>query len=217
LPEAPLNIADIRQDYKLAALDEDAAGQDPLAFFHKWFADAQAAHITEVNAMTLATADSSGIPHARILLLKGLDSRGFVFYTNYDGAKGHQIADTGHVALVFFWKELERQVRIEGRIEKVSAEESDTYFHSRPTGSQLGAWASPQSSIIPDRQVLDDNYKKYEAEFAGKEIPRPPHWGGYRVIPNTIEFWQGRASRMHDRILFTATEERDWRKSRLAP
>lgn len=216
MSDKPLNIADIRMDYMLAALDEETAGTDPIAFFSKWFKDAESARITEINAMTLATADAQNRPHARIVLLKGLDDRGFVFFTNYDSAKGQHIAENPNVSLLFFWKELERQVRIDGRIEKVPAEESDIYFHSRPEGSRLGAWASPQSREIPHRNILELNYSKYEAEFSGIQIPRPAHWGGYIVIPERIEFWQGRSSRMHDRILF----KRDgsaWHRSRLAP
>ncbi len=211
-----MNIADIRMDYMLAALDEETAGNDPIAFFSKWFKEAESARITEINAMTLATADAQNRPHARIVLLKGLDDRGFVFFTNYDSAKGRHMAENPNVSLLFFWKELERQVRIDGRIEKVPAEESDIYFHSRPEGSRLGAWASPQSKEIPHRNILELNYAKYEAEFSGISIPRPEHWGGYIVIPDRIEFWQGRSSRMHDRILF----KRDgaaWNRSRLAP
>lgn len=211
-----MNIADIRMDYMLAALDEETAGTDPIAFFSKWFKEAESARITEINAMTLATADAQNRPHARIVLLKGLDDRGFVFFTNYDSAKGQHIAENPNVSLLFFWKELERQVRIDGRIEKVPAEESDIYFHSRPEGSRLGAWASPQSREIPHRNILELNYAKYEAEFSGISIPRPEHWGGYIVIPERIEFWQGRSSRMHDRILFRR-DGAAWNRSRLAP
>lgn len=209
------HIADIRKDYRLAALDEAAVGNNPLLFFAKWFAEAQEAKVDEVNALTLATVDAENKPHARIVLLKGLDDTGFTFFTNYNSAKGHEMADNPHIAAVFFWMELERQVRIEGRIEKVSAEESDAYFHSRPEGSRLGAWSSPQSSEIISRDVLDENYLKYAKEF-GSEIPRPPHWGGYRIVPDVIEFWQGRSSRMHDRIRFDLAEGQ-WVKSRLAP
>ncbi|MBE2289147.1 MAG: pyridoxamine 5'-phosphate oxidase [Chitinophagaceae bacterium] len=211
-----MNIADIRMDYMLAALDEETAGTDPIAFFSKWFKEAESARITEINAMTLATADAQNRPHARIVLLKGLDERGFVFFTNYDSAKGQHIAENPNVSLLFFWKELERQVRIDGRIEKVPGEESDIYFHSRPEGSRLGAWASPQSREIPHRNILELNYSKYEAEFSGVQIPRPAHWGGYIVIPERIEFWQGRSSRMHDRILFKRNGAA-WHRSRLAP
>ena len=203
-------------DYMLAALDEETAGTDPIAFFSKWFKEAESARITEINAMTLATADAQNRPHARIVLLKGLDERGFVFFTNYDSAKGQHIAENPNVSLLFFWKELERQVRIDGRIEKVPAEESDIYFHSRPEGSRLGAWASPQSREIPHRNILELNYSKYEAEFSGIQISRPAHWGGYIVIPERIEFWQGRSSRMHDRILFKRNGSA-WHRSRLAP
>ena len=216
MPDADLNIADIRKDYSLAALTEETAGHDPLSYFRQWFTEAEQAQITEINAMTLATTDAQHRPHARIVLLKGLDDKGFVFYTNYDSAKGLEIQANPQVALVFFWKELERQVRIEGRIEKVSPAESDTYFHSRPAGSQIGAWASPQSTPITDRDILDVNYNRYEKEFSAIEIPRPAHWGGYRVIPDHVEFWQGRSSRMHDRILFSLTNG-SWQRSRLAP
>ena len=211
------DIADIRTDYTLAALDEATAGDDPILFFRKWFKEAEAAHITEVNAMTLATVDATAAPHARIVLLKAVDERGFTFFTNYDSAKGTEMSANPNVALMFFWKELERQVRIEGTIERVSNQESDTYFHSRPVGSRVGAWASTQSQPIPDRHILDANYKEYELKFAGKDIPRPEHWGGYRVLPVGVEFWQGRASRMHDRILFSKDDKGKWGKSRLAP
>ena len=198
------------------ALDEETAGADPLLFFSKWFSEAEAAHITEINAMTLATVDAHHRPHARIVLLKGLDNQGFVFFTNYDSAKGQEISANPQVALVFFWKELERQVRIEGYIEKIAHEESDAYFHSRPAGSRLGAWASPQSQKIADRSIIELNYAKYEKEFPDLYIPRPPHWGGYRVMPSHIEFWQGRPSRMHDRILFSKKETGNWESHRLA-
>lgn len=211
-----MNIADIRKEYIMAELDESVAGDDPVVFFTQWFREAERAEITEINAMTLATSGEDGLPHARIVLLKGLDDRGFVFFTNYDSAKGQEIAANPHVALLFFWKELERQVRIEGVIEKVPAEESDIYFNSRPAGSRLGAWASPQSREISHRNILDLNYARYEQEFSGIETPRPPHWGGYLVLPERMEFWQGRASRMHDRIVF-ARDSSGWRKSRLAP
>ena len=224
MPGTPLNIADIRKDYKLAALDEDTVGYDPIAFYTKWFSEAEAAQITEINAMTLATADDKGIPHARIVLLKGLDKSDFVFFTNYDSAKGKEIAANPFAALVFFWKELERQVRIEGVIEKIPAAESDIYFRSRPVGSRIGAWASPQSKKIANRNILDLNYARYEKEFSQTrlperqvEIPRPKHWGGYKVTPINIEFWQGRSSRMHDRILFTKNDSGNWDRSRLAP
>jgi len=199
----------------MAALDETSAGDDPLALFLTWFSEAETAEITEVNAMVLATCDAEGKPHARVVLLKGLDDKGFVFYTNYNSVKGHNIAANPNASLVFFWKELERQVRIEGRIEKVSAEMSDAYFNSRPIDSRLGAWASEQSKPIADRQVLDDNYNKYKEQF-GENIPRPEHWGGYRLVPESVEFWQGRSNRMHDRIRFNHKGD-SWQKERLAP
>ena len=217
MSQNPINIADIRMDYILASLDDETAGSDPFLLFKTWFREAEAAQITEINAMTLATANADAAPHARIVLLKGLDDRGFVFFTNYDSAKGADIAANPQVALLFFWKELERQVRIEGRIERIPEVDSDAYFNSRPIGSRIGAWASPQSSEITHRHILEANYAKYENEFSGVEIPRPPHWGGYVVVPNKIEFWQGRSSRMHDRILYTKTENNDWLQSRLAP
>lgn len=216
MPDQTLNIADIRTDYRLAALDETTVGVDPILFFRRWFSEAEAAQITEVNAMTLATVDSRNLPHARIVLLKGLEEQGFIFFTNYDSNKGKEILAHPNAALVFFWKELERQVRVEGVIEKIPASESDAYFHSRPRGSRLGAYASPQSREISDRSILDTNYAKYEQEFSEVEMPRPEHWGGYRVVPSRIEFWQGRSSRMHDRILFTQ-QGGTWTRSRLAP
>lgn len=193
------------------------AGSDPVLFFRKWFEEGETSQITEINAMTLATVDGNGAPHARIVLLKGLDENAFVFFSNYDSNKGHELLANPRAALVFFWKELERQVRVEGVIEKVSDSDSDLYFHSRPEGSRLGAWASPQSKEIPHRNILDLNYEKYKQEFSAVAIPRPPHWGGYRVVPNRIEFWQGRSSRMHDRILFSWNGDGSWRRSRLAP
>jgi pyridoxamine 5'-phosphate oxidase len=210
------NIADIRKDYQLAALDESAVGGDPFAFFGKWFAEAEAAKVNEVNAMALATVDLHNKPHARIVLLKGLDEKGFVFFTNYSSNKGQEMEANANVAGVFFWPELERQVRVEGVIEKITEEESDHYFHSRPVGSRIGAWASPQSQVIPDRSILDNNYEQYKHQF-GEAVPRPPHWGGYRIIPACFEFWQGRSSRMHDRIVFTTDVDKTWHICRLAP
>ena len=210
------HIASIRKDYQLAVLDEQVAGDNPFAFFHKWFAEAQIADAEEVNAMTLATVNNAGRPHARIVLLKGLDDKGFVFFTNYNSEKGRDIAENPNVSLVFFWKELERQVCIEGIAEKVSDAESDEYFHSRPAGSRIGAWSSPQSTVIPNREILEENYNRYSAQY-GDNAPRPEHWGGYRIIPSSIEFWQGRSSRMHDRIIFSQNTDGSWQKSRLAP
>ncbi len=222
------HISGIRADYRMASLDETEVGTDPLLFFQKWFRQAEEAGITEVNAMTLATANVWGLPSARIVLLKGLDEEGFIFYTNYESEKGRQIADEQSVALLFFWKELERQVRIEGIAQKMPAEASDAYFHSRPKGSQISAAASPQSQVIESREVLEQKVKELELQYADSEIPRPAHWGGYKVIPEKIEFWQGRASRLHDRIVFFREPETDngedalpgygdWEKFRIAP
>lgn len=212
------HIAGIRKDYRLAVLDEAAAGNDPLLFFRRWFAEAEAAGIDEVNAMALATADGEGRPHARIVLLKGLDARGFAFYSNYESAKGHQIDQRPHAALVFFWKELERQVRVEGRIARVPSEESDAYFASRPLGSRLGAWASPQSSAIADRAILEERVGHFTELYKDGNIPRPSYWGGYLVVPFSMEFWQGRSNRLHDRIVFRREhEDMPWDKLRLAP
>lgn len=211
------SIADIRTDYKRASLDEQEVGSDPVPFFSKWFAEAELAAVNEVNAMTLATVDEQSRPHARIVLLKGVSNEGFTFFTNYQSTKGKNIAVNPHAALVFFWPELERQVRIEGTIDKVSAVESDEYYHIRPRGSRLGAWASPQSSVIAERSVLEQNEKELADRYEGKEIPRPEHWGGYRLHPVRIEFWQGRPSRLHDRICFEKDSSGNWSKFRLAP
>ena len=211
------SIADIRKDYMQATLDEADLGENPIVFFEKWFAQADAAMVNEVNAMTLATVDDQSKPHARIVLLKAIDDKGFTFFTNYQSNKGKNLSVNPNAALVFFWPELERQVRIEGLIEKVSVAESDTYYLSRPRGSRLGAWASPQSSIIENRAVLEAKEKEFLEHFDGKEIHRPEHWGGYRLQPNRVEFWQGRSSRLHDRICFELDTTNQWQKFRLAP
>ena len=211
-----INIADIRQDYSKKTLNEEDIQKDVMGQFTKWWQEALDSQIEEVNAMTLATATLDGKPSARVVLLKGYDEKGFVFFTNYNSNKGKQIAENPFVCLVFFWKELERQVRIEGTISRVSAEESDAYFGSRPVGSRIGAWASPQSKVIPKRQVIEENVVELEKSFGGKEIDRPPFWGGYRVKPLVVEFWQGRSSRLHDRFQYTL-EEGGWKIERLAP
>lgn len=211
------SIADIRKDYKLKSFTESDADPNAILQFATWWNDALASEIDEVNALTLATATKYGKPSARIVLLKGFDENGFVFFTNYESHKGKMIAENPNASMVFFWKELERQVRIEGIIEKVSGIESDDYFFSRPVGSQVGAWASPQSNVINDRNVIEENVKKYEAQFAASPITRPPHWGGYRLKPQLIEFWQGRPSRLHDRLQYTLQENGEWEIVRLAP
>lgn len=211
-----VDLAAMRRDYRLAALDEATAGEAPISFFQKWFDEAVAAQIDEVNAMTLATADASGQPHARIVLLKGLQEEGFVFFTNYESNKGRQLESNHRAALLFFWKELERQVRVEGRVQVLDGPGSDAYFHSRPEMSQIGAWASPQSQIIPDRDFLEKRVAEASAAFKEKEIQRPNFWGGYLLLPESIEFWQGRSSRLHDRILFVKDNE-GWQRHRLAP
>jgi pyridoxamine 5'-phosphate oxidase len=209
------SIADIRKDYKQKSLVEEEAAADPFTQFATWWQEAVDSQIEEVNAMTLATVTPQGTPDARIVLLKGFDEKGFVFYTNYTSQKGREMAANPHVALVFFWKELERQVRVEGTIEIVSAQQSEEYYHSRPVLSQLGAWASRQSDIIPNRQVLEEAMEQYKQQF-GEQVPRPPHWGGYLVKPTAIEFWQGRRSRLHDRLKYVKKEE-GWQMVRLAP
>ncbi|MBI5470859.1 MAG: pyridoxamine 5'-phosphate oxidase [Ignavibacteriae bacterium] len=189
---------------------------NPLNLFADWF-DQASREIPDANAMTLATATPDGKPSARIVLLKSFDDRGFVFYTNYNSAKGKQLAVNPFAALVFFWQKLDRQVRIEGKGERVSAEESDEYFRSRPVGSQIGAHASPQSEIIPDRTFIEERYRGLEEKYAATSIPRPAQWGGYRVVPQTIEFWQGRANRLHDRIVYRRDKDGTWTQERLAP
>jgi pyridoxamine 5'-phosphate oxidase len=210
------NIADIRKDYKLQTLLEADVAQDPIVQFGKWWDEAVKSEIDEVNAMTLATADKNNIPSARIVLLKGYDKNGFVFFTNYQSHKGEQLLQNPNACLVFFWKELERQIRITGTVEKIRSVESDAYFSSRPAGSRIGAWASPQSSVIANRTVIEEKLKDFEQQFGDNNIPRPPHWGGYIVKPVQMEFWQGRTSRLHDRMQYTL-QEGSWVIERLAP
>ncbi len=199
----------------MQSLQETDVANNAIEQFTRWWNDAVNSSIDEVNAMTLATCDKDGAPHARIVLLKSYDENGFVFFTNYQSHKGKEIAENPKAALVFFWKELERQVRIEGIIEKTAAAESDEYFFSRPAGSKIGAWASPQSAVIASREVLEQNVEHYTEKF-GTDIPRPEHWGGYIVKPALIEFWQGRSSRLHDRIVYVS-QEGGWLKHRVAP
>ena len=211
------SVADLRKDYKMLSLDEHEISRSPFKQFQQWWEEALKADIEEVNAMTLATASAAGVPSARIVLLKGYDENGFVFFTNYNSYKGQDLLENPRACLVFFWKELERQVRITGLVQKVKPAESDEYFMSRPAGSRIGAWVSPQSQVIRDRQWLDENEKEQLRKFEGKEITRPDHWGGYRVNPITIEFWQGRSNRLHDRIQYSLDEKGEWKVERLAP
>lgn len=212
-----MSIASIRRDYSLQTLDESGVAPNPIDQFAVWWKEAVSSDIDEVNAMTLATVGADGMPAARIVLLKGYDANGFVFFTNYESKKGQDLLKNPFAAIVFFWKELERQVRISGAVEKVSADESDAYFQSRPAGSRLGAWASPQSKVISSRKVIEAQLESFQQIYQQQNIPRPTHWGGYRVVPHTIEFWQGRSSRLHDRIQYKKDAADNWMISRLAP
>ena len=208
-------IADLREDYTLRTLTESEVSPNPFQQFRTWFDEARAADIIEPNAMTLATADENGVPSARIVLLKGLDERGFVFYTNYESRKGQELARNPHAALVFWWGALERQVRIEGSTSRIDRAESEAYFHSRPQDSQLGAWASEQSRPVT-REQLEQRMADLKAQYDGKPIPKPEHWCGYRLSPSAIEFWQGRSSRLHDRLRYQLQGD-SWTVERLAP
>ncbi len=212
---SPQAIADLRKSYERAELSEEASHANPLRQFEQWLNEAIAAQVPEPNAMTLATVGSNLRPSTRVVLIKGYDERGIVWYTNYESRKGRELAGNPHAALQFHWVELERVARIEGRVEKVSDEESDAYFHSRPLDSRIGAWASPQSEVIANRSVLVTNAAKYGAQFL-LQPPRPPHWGGYRLVPDRWEFWQGRRSRLHDRLCYTPAAD-GWTRERLAP
>lgn len=210
------NIQNLRQEYRAAELAEGDVDKNPITQFGKWFTAAVDAQLYEPNVMTLATADLTGKPSARILLLKGFDEKGFVFFTNYASKKGQELQENPQASMMFFWPELERQVRIDGTVTKVEEEVSTAYFHSRPKGSQIGAAASPQSSIIESRELLENRVNQLKAEFENKEVPRPQHWGGYVLQPVAIEFWQGRPSRLHDRINYTNVNG-VWTINRLAP
>lgn len=209
-------IADLRKEYIKNILRKEDLKSDPLRQFAIWFEQAQKAAVYEPNAMNLSTVSASGKPSSRIVLLKGIEEQAMIFFTNYGSDKGKDMLENPHVALNFFWPELERQVRIEGTVTKTSAEESDVYFNSRPIGSQLGAWASPQSAIVNSREEMEANLMEFERKFKDQVIPRPAHWGGYKVSPEKMEFWQGRASRLHDRFLYTLEADL-WKIDRLAP
>ena len=212
-----LSISDLRQNYTLAGLSEADAAEDPLEQFRNWFEQALEAQLKEPNAMTLATINPDGFPSARIVLLKHFDGAGFVFYTNYDSTKGQHLQQKPRAALVFWWVELERQVRIEGKVTKISAAESDRYFGSRPRDSQLGAWVSSQSEVIANREVLEQKFRQLQQKYADRDIPRPANWGGFRVVPITCEFWQGRPSRLHDRLRYRLLDDGSWCRERLSP
>ncbi|MEH1947809.1 MAG: pyridoxamine 5'-phosphate oxidase [Nostoc sp.] len=210
-------VADLRKDYTLEGLSELEVELNPFIQFKKWFDQALAAQLPEPNAMTIATTTPDGKPSARMVLLKDFDERGFAFFTNYNSHKAQQLAENPQAALVFWWAELERQVRISGYVEKVSEIESDQYFESRPAKSRLGAWVSNQSEVIESREVLERRVQKFQSKYENQEIPRPPHWGGLRVIPTEIEFWQGRPSRLHDRLLYSRLDNSTWKIERLSP
>lgn len=209
------NPADLRKEYKHASLDESDVAASPLAQFDKWFKEALSADLPEPNAMTLATCDTEARPSARVVLIKGYDERGFVFFTNYESHKAHDLTANNRAALLFFWPELERQIRIQGRVEKISAADSEDYYRSRPLASRIGAWASPQSQVMPSRTALEARVAAFAAEY-GDNPPRPPHWGGYRVVPQVLEFWQGRRNRLHDRLQYRLNNG-SWKIERLAP
>lgn len=233
-------LADIRREYNLAGLRRRDLDPDPVAQFQRWFAQASGARVSgrvrgffvrlykawffgehsalvDVNAMTLATADNEGKPSARVVLLKGVDERGFIFFTNYDSRKGHELTENPNAALVFYWADQERQICIAGRVSKVSEAESEAYFKSRPRGSRLAAWASRQSEVLPDRAALEAKWKELEGKYPGEDVPKPPYWGGYALSPVRFEFWQGRPSRLHDRFRYTKQDDGSWKIERLSP
>lgn len=212
-----MSFADLRKEYMQRGLHESEVDADPFRQFQSWFDAAREASLLEPNAMALATVAADGRPSLRMVLLKGADERGFAFYTNYESRKGRELADTPWAALTFFWPEMERQIRIEGSVEQVSAEESDAYFHSRPIGSQLSASVSHQSEVIAGRETLEQQVAELGARYQDQEIPRPENWGGFRVVPDTIEFWQGRPNRLHDRLRYRLLARGAWQIERLSP
>ena len=212
-----MTFADLRKEYSLAGITEKQLARDPFRQFEKWFQEAEAAKLPEPNAMVLATATRDGRPSARTVLLKGLDGRGFVFYSNYESRKGRELDGNPRATLAFPWFPMERQVIVEGVVAKVAREECEAYFHSRPRQSQLGAWVSQQSSLIPGRDVLEESLKALEKKYAGGQVPLPPHWGGWRLAPESVEFWQGRRNRLHDRLRYRREKDGAWVVERLAP
>ena len=211
-----MSIAGLRTDYTLGELLEEDLDRDPIQQFKKWFKQAQEA-VPEPNAMTLATADRAGRPSARIVLLKGVDERGFTFFTNYESRKGRELAENAHAAMVFFWAQLERQICITGQVSRLGSDEAEAYFRSRPRGNRLAAWVSKQSQVIANRAELEDRMKEFEALYPDDHIPKPPYWGGYLLAPAQIEFWQGRTSRLHDRLRYSKQPDNQWRVDRLSP
>ena len=211
------DLASIRNDYLQKSLSKNDVAVNPLDQFEHWFEEATAAEINEPTAMNLSTVSENGRPSGRIVLLKGINDSSFQFYTNYESQKAHDLALNPFAALTFFWPELERQIRIEGKVEKLSESTSESYFSSRPWESQIGAWASPQSQVIEDRDILEENFQKVKEKYEGREVPRPSNWGGYQLVPDRFEFWQGRSSRLHDRIIYRLSNDGEWIIERLAP